>query len=143
MPDIYEKTSQLLEEHFQSNWEPDTTGYPVDWENVPFEQPEDGKWVRFSIKFGESNQASLGRNPMERIVGLVFLQFFHPRNVGTRTLRGAIGEAADLFRYRSLFATGCQIDIRSARVVEVGEKADHYQSNLQIVFHVQHYATNG
>src|SRR5690625_1058164 len=98
----YEKTSRLLETEFLNRWKDIGTGLPVAWENIPFTQPKSGKWLRFSIRFGEGRLASLGRSPAARVTGVVFFQIFYPKGKGTRGIRATADRAAETLSYRYL-----------------------------------------
>jgi hypothetical protein len=77
--------------------------YPIEYQNLPFEQPEKGPWGRYTLGMGTTEPAALGTQgaKMDRTPFFVTVQVFIPINEGT--LPAYATEAAmALMNYRKL-----------------------------------------
>ena len=114
-----------IEAYFEANW-PHT---PVVFENGVPDQSSD--WVRLSIQNGKAYQASMGDNPQFRFPGVVFVQIFTAKDVGS-------GRAIDLADkvdalFRNAVISGIQF--RVPRVNKIPSDAENYQVNISTAFY--------
>lgn len=98
---------QAFEEKFKNEW---TSTTIVGWENSTITIPTDDYWVRFTVLPIRGSNAELGHKV--RTSGLVILQIFGPKGVGTGKLFDLIDDfntimenyrfpGLDLFTYAS------------------------------------------
>lgn len=76
----FEATRNTIEKTFESSWGDRS---PMALDNVPFKLPENKCWVRLSLQFGDTIQASMGSLKTWRTPGIVFVQCFSPKDVGS------------------------------------------------------------
>ena len=82
-----------IRSQFEGFWTTSRLGVPVEYENVAdTDELSEAKrridiWARMTIREGETNQASIGDNPLNRTVGIIFLSYFTKRDSGTAALR--------------------------------------------------------
>lgn len=89
MPTVFEDQWDAIERRMNANW----SGSAFKFDNVPFDYPKE-KYVALTVLFGDGFQASLGDTPFFRQVGVIMLQIFVPKEIGTKD----IGTLADKFR---------------------------------------------
>lgn len=101
MPNVYENVRVAVEGRFKTQW---STRTPVEYSNVPFQQPANAEFVRFFFQIPVSFQVSLGppNFRMERSDGLVTVQVIVPENSGTKALCDHLDFAAGIFRAASV-----------------------------------------
>jgi len=142
MSNVYEISRKLLETAFKIYWDAITPAPPslIHWENTQFKQPSAGKWIRFNIRFGTGQQASLGSTPLEFVSGVVIVQIFTPKDGATREAAVLADHVAKGLRYRQMTESGVVVDCRAPNWVPLGERSDQYQTNIQVEFRAQHIA---
>jgi hypothetical protein len=143
MANVYEISRKLLETAFKTYWEAITPALPpIQFENAPFAQPAAGEWIRFTVRFGSGQQASLGSTPLEFQNGQVIVQIFTPKNGGSRRAAVLADLVAAGLRYRQMndATTGVVVDAFAPEMVPVGERSDSYQENVRVTFRAQHIA---
>ena len=80
MPFNYETLEQFLQQRMVTLW--DNIAYPIEYENVNIDTPENAPWVRFTINVIDAENFSLGTRT--QIDGFLVLQIFLPLKSGTR-----------------------------------------------------------
>lgn len=139
MANLFTTSRKLLEAAFKAYWDAlSPPGVPVHWENTPFHQP--ASWIRFTVQFGEGQQASLGSTPLELATGQVVVQVFTKKDVGTRTAAAIADLVAAGLRYRQMNESGVVVSAEHPQVQGVGERNDVYQINVRVGFRAQHIA---
>lgn len=53
-------------------------GLPTQYDNAPFEKPENSEWCRLTIRHSESNQVAFGETDRFRTRGIMIAQVFTP-----------------------------------------------------------------
>lgn len=132
---IFEPARKLFESAFQAAWGNTT---PIKFENVKFSQPKNAPWVGVFVRFGVSEQASIGPvgRRLERHAGAIIIQCFSPKGSGTKGLNDLCDAAAVVFRMNSLIdqVNGIQIDLQTPRVIPAGEDKELMQANVSTDF---------
>lgn len=132
---VFEPARVMIETIFKNGW---STRTPIKYENVFFNQPANLEWVSISIRWGESQQVSIGPTTrrVERNVGVVMLQLFSPKGDGRKRQNENIDFAAALFRLSTQYdeTNGIEIEFRTPQVTYVGESKELLQDNLTIPF---------
>ena len=131
---------RLIESDFKTYWTANASGVPIAWENVPFTQPATGIWIQFTVRFAGSQQASLGRTPLEKITGVVFINVFTPKGTGARQAARLADVASRGLRYKQLSGDGVAVSLRSPALLHAGEQVDYYQADVSVEFVGQHIA---
>ncbi len=120
----YAQEKDTIEQFFATNW-PHT---PVVYENAP--PSDNSEWVRLSIQNGRACQASMGDNPAFRYPGVVFVQIFTARDVGS----GRALELADLVDTLFKIAVVSGIQFKVPRINKIMSDGP-YQINVSIDFY--------
>jgi hypothetical protein len=120
----YKQEKDTIELFFTANW-PHT---PVVFENAP--ASDENEWVRLSIQNGRAFQASMGDNPAFRYPGVVFVQIFTAKDVGS----GRALELADLVDALFKIAVVSGIQFKVPRINKVPSDGP-YQVNVSIDFY--------
>lgn len=94
----FEDIRKAAEGHFKANW-PHT---PVQWENVPFDPPQEEAWVRLTILHAPSLIETQGSGGFNRIVGLIVVSIFVPLDSGTRRARQYADMVYELFNRKRI-----------------------------------------
>lgn len=125
---------------FNASWKltgaPDSPIYlPTEFENVPFTQPANDTWARFSIKFGEIGEATVGTF-RDRCAGLMWIQIFAKPGAGTKVFNDARDKAAGFFDNWQYDGAGWDIEVRRCQLDQVGQNlaGNWYQKNITIPF---------
>jgi hypothetical protein len=114
-----------IEGYFEANW----THTPVVFENGVPDQSSD--WVRLSIQNGKAYQASMGDNPQFRYPGVVFVQIFTAKDVGSGRAIDLADKVEELFK--NAIINGIQF--RVPRVNKVPSNSENYQVNVSTAFY--------
>jgi hypothetical protein len=104
----FDKQREVLEKWFKDRFVSPTIPAPVppvQWENVPFDEPESRTWVRLSIRYGDSFRRTLGANPFRRHLGVVFVQVFVPAKGGSKAARVIADQVADILQEAAVDAS--------------------------------------
>lgn len=134
---VFEPVRVLVENRFKNGW---STRTAVKWPNVVFAQPANTAWVALSIRWGESNQASIGpaTRRLERHQGVVVIQVFVPKNSGEKALAEHLDFAGSLFRMETELdsTNGVEISYQTPYRTYRGEEKELRQENLIVPFTV-------
>ncbi len=130
-PKVFSKSRQILESTFATAWANTT---PVAYDNAPFKQPADGRFVRVTMVRGDSEQLNLGSVKGERQHGVMMIQIFAPKNTGTATAEDLADQAAEIFRMKQFMQDPVTVNCRNPKQNQVGSRADFYQLNLVVPF---------
>lgn len=84
---------RAVESHFAANW----SETPIAFENVAFDPPQDGRWVKLLLLHEQSEQASLGRPALRRFRGRILVYCFAPLGSGAQGANILADRAASLF----------------------------------------------
>jgi len=132
---VFEPARVMIETIFKNGW---STRTPVKFENTNFDQPARSEWVALFIRWGASEQASIGPDGyrMERHVGVVLIQVFSPKGSGLKRHNENLDFAAALFRMQTQNDTtnGVEITFRTPERTYQGESKEMLQENLSIPF---------
>lgn len=114
-----------IEGRLDTNWS--TT--PIAFQNVDFDPPDNSEWVRLSILNGETVYNTLGGG-LEHL-GVIMMQIFSPKNIGTATVRGYADTLAGIFENAEFNDVIC----RAASIDNIGVVNDWYQVNVNIPYY--------
>lgn len=81
------------------------TSAPISWPNkhfAPTKDAPDGNWVRLTIRMAETQLKELGTDGTGERYGLLYLDVFTRKNVGSSVGSGLVDELEALFRRKSL-----------------------------------------
>tara|TARA_R100000789_G_scaffold98592_1_gene102825 strand:- start:423 stop:821 length:399 start_codon:yes stop_codon:yes gene_type:complete len=112
------------------------TGAPIAFDGVPLSQDvidaqeARNPWVRLTIQHGDSFTAGIGANPCVRRTGLIMVQIFTARDVGSRS---AMLLADSLAQHLEYYRSG-ELETLAASVNRVGPSEGYYQVNLTVPF---------
>lgn len=73
---------------------------PVEYDDVPFKQPENGPWVSFTFRENPAKQVSIGRKFVIRTTGFIQIDVMYPAETGRTKYRKIADAAAEIFGYR-------------------------------------------
>ncbi len=113
---VFEPTRKMVEAMFQTSWAART---PVKYDNALFAQPTNAAFVSVSVRWGESQQASIGPAGarMERHSAAIMVQVFVPENSGSKDLSDHCDVVAAIFRMQTIRdnTAGIEVEFRSPR----------------------------
>lgn len=121
----YKQEKLDIEGFFQTNWA-DTV---IVFENGP--ASTDPEWVRLTVQNGEARQVTMGDAPEFRYPGVVYVQIFTPKDVGSGRALELADKAEALFKTLVLG----KIHFKVPRVTKVPSNAEHYQVNVSTEFY--------
>lgn len=134
MSDFFDADRRILEGEFQTNW--DLNDGIVEYEGVPFSQPTNASWLRFTIVNGESNRITCGDSALYRSMNIIVVQIFVLKDKGARLVTTLADRVADIFRDQE-YTTGSGGVITcytpSLRMVGTDGKG-FYQGNVSIPY---------
>jgi hypothetical protein len=130
----FDKERETLEAYFKAQFKA-VSDWPVQYQNIPFTEPADGKFVRFTILNGESTRRSLGENPNRRHPGAVMIQIFVPDGGGTKSAREIADKIEPLFADKSIQSGTSWISFDDVSIVPVGKVENgRFQLNVSAPF---------
>jgi hypothetical protein len=92
---------KLVEDNVLSAVSQHAPSYPVQLDNIPFEQPKGGYWVSLCIKTGDSQRRSIGSDLfIERTPGFVQIDVTIPKDKGHAEVEKLAHKLADSLAYR-------------------------------------------
>ena len=96
-----------------------TTGQSITtaWDNVAMDSPPastTGKWVRFSVRGGETQQLDMGPSGTHRTVGVATAQVFTPADRGDKLALEVVDLIVAAFRGVSVTESGAPYQTESA-----------------------------
>lgn len=83
-------------------------------------------WVRLTIQSGDSFTAGIGSSPCVRRTGLIMVQIFTARDIGSRP---ALLLADSIAAHIEYWQSG-QLETQAASVMRVGPRDTYYQINI-------------
>lgn len=89
---------QTVENYIATNW----TATPIQFENVPFDIPESGEWIRVNILPGTGFAETLGTSGYNMYTGLIYIAVFAPENTGTAQMLVYSDALMDLFNRKTI-----------------------------------------
>jgi hypothetical protein len=136
--EIFDPIRKAVESQFKTWWDANGGGVPVQWDEVPFNQPASGIWVRFTLIDGEGFQASLGSTPLEKQPGVVVIGVFTPKNNGTKAARDLADKAGQAMRYKQLVEGTVTVHMFAPYTTRGPLQESHLQLNVTVPFEAQH-----
>lgn len=128
---VFEPTRKILETAFKAAWGSTT---PIRFDNVAFDQPANAPWVSFLIRFGTSDQDSIGPigTRLERHFGAIIVQVFVPKDKGSAAVQVLSDQAGGIFRMKQLVdsVAGIEITTRTPQAGFTGIDKELYQQNV-------------
>jgi len=111
----------------------DVLELPTHYDNHKFDNPDNAKWCRLTIKTGETFQMSIGSpdGQRERTHGVMIAQLFGPIGEGDGELR----EIADAVRAAFRRVTDTGVTFRTPSAHEQGLFSDSWQINVVCPFY--------
>lgn len=94
----FARVRQDIETYIKANW----TYTPIHFDNVPFDIPADGKWIRVNIIPGTGFPETIGVDGYNLYVGRLSIAVFVPDNTGTATLLSYVDMLRDLFNRKKI-----------------------------------------
>jgi hypothetical protein len=131
----YSALRSAIEARFKSNW----TYTPVQWPNKSFDPNNQndvgsfnvgGKWVRFTVNTGTSQQVSIESTPLKRITGIIVVQIFLPIDAGLGDADTLADHVRTIFEDQSFSGVIC----RATSKVNVGPSKEWFQVNANTLF---------
>ena len=119
-----------------SDWVMGTATPPVAYDNAPVlpavvtAQNNKDTWLRLSIIDGDSFTACIGDRPEPRRTGVIMLEIYGKRGVGTATVREVADSLAAHFEY---WQEG-KLSTNAGRIVNVPAETNYYRRNFVIGF---------
>lgn len=127
----FEEIRLAVESHM-ATW----TDAPIAYDGAPIgpsvknAQDSGTPWVRLTIRHGDSFTAGVGQGPCVRRTGVIFVQVFTARNIGSRPAMLLADSLAEHFEY---FTSG-KLETQAARLNPVGPSGGYYQANVSVSF---------
>lgn len=127
----FEEIRLAVESHMAS-W----TDAPIAYDGAPIgpsvkdAQDSGTPWVRLTIQHGDSFTAGVGQGPCVRRTGVIFVQVFTNRDIGSRP---AMLLADSLAQHLEYFTSG-KLETQAATLTRVGPKDGYYQVNVSCGF---------
>lgn len=124
--------AQALEVHM-SGW----ADAPIAYDGAPAgssvesAQASNAPWVRFTNNPSSTVNASITNQPCPRRSGLVLVQIFTARNIGSRTAKILASSLVDHWENKVISATLVTLE---ATEVNVGPGDNYYQLNLTVPY---------
>ena len=116
-----------IELYFSQNW--DET--PVVYQNVPYESTEE--FVRLTILNDDRYQASMGcTNNVYRMLGMVIVQIFSSKNIGTKRSLFLADIVISLFQSKVI----TNIKFKTPSVIYQGITNIYYQLNIGCPYYI-------
>lgn len=100
MVDFTEEFRKSIETRFKSEFGLLYPAIPVQYDNIPFKQPENGPWGAFTFRQNPAQQKTIGRHFVVRTTGFIQIDITVPEDTGLTTGRKIADAAADIFAYR-------------------------------------------
>lgn len=132
---LFESVRLLVETQFKADW---ASRSPVKYGNSSFDQPRNSDWVTLSLRWGDSEQASLGPTTrrLERHAGVIVVQVFVPKNSGEKLLNEHLDFAAAIFRMQTIrdSTNGIELRLFTPRRSYAADEKELRQENLIVPF---------
>lgn len=101
MSDFSEPFRELVDTKFQTEF---TLLYPdmkVQWDDIPFKQPDNEAWAAFTFMQNPTKQVSIGKNRfIARTTGFIQIDITRSEDKGVAELRRIAEKAADIFAFK-------------------------------------------
>lgn len=120
-----------IEAYFQANWN-DT---PITFENG--ESLDDDTWVRLSVVNGPARQVSMGDNPDFRYYGMVYVQIYTKKDVGSAGALALVDKVDNLFK--NLVLTNLRFKVPQVRRQPISQQTSQRPEWLQINVSTEFY----
>lgn len=135
MPATYEEALAVIESRVNT-WATTYSGgaVPIAFDNRPFVEPSPkSHWVRVVVREAAGIRTDLDATaPRIRNPGVVIVQVFTPKNIGSRKARELASSVADYLEVRTVSG----ILFRAAEVRAIGEvEKEYWQVNVTVPFH--------
>lgn len=121
MPSGFDKERETLETFFKTGWKTAQPNIPVQYENAPFQEPADGRFVRFTILNGESARRALGANALRRHPGVIMVQVFTPGEQGTKPGRALADSVVAVLQEKVIQSGTDWIETLDASLASLGK----------------------
>lgn len=113
---------------------------PVDWPNFPFDKPEEGSYLRFTVVEKIAQQIEMGSsNNTHRVYGSLIIGVFIPAGTGDGDGLRIGDEVGALYRQKAFNFTDSpssgHVRMRDPVVTTVGRVDAYYMFNVTIPFH--------
>lgn len=108
-----------------------STGLAVAYDNAPFTEPADSKWVRFAVLEADSSQVSLGTGRRFRTPGVAVAQIFVPIQQGDKDALVLADQIKLAFRAQSVGG----VVYKTPSLRRVGRTGKWYQINVNCPFY--------
>ena len=118
-----------IQSAFDTAWADET---PIAWGNVRYDSVS-SEFVRFTVKFDDGWQASLGGTPnrLFRLSGFVFLQIFTDLNENPQR-----SDTLAQIAYDHFVTPLAGIRYNNPKIKDVGSDGNYYQQNVVVEFQV-------
>lgn len=118
-----------IQSAFDTAWASET---PITWNNVRYDS-DNSEFVRFTVKFDDGWQASLGgiTNRLFRLSGFVFVQIFTDLNENPKR-----GDELAQIAYDHFVTPLAGIRYFNPKLKDVGSDGNYYQQNIVVEFQV-------
>jgi hypothetical protein len=131
MPSGFDKERETLETYFKDNF----TAAPIQFSNVPFQEPASGKFVRFTILNGESSRRALGADALRRHPGAVSVQIFTPAEGGEKSGRVLADSVVAVLQEKTMQSGTDWIELRDATLTPLGKVENgRFQHTVTVPF---------
>ena len=122
----FEALTREIESRFAANW----SLTPVAYENVPFDNDQDGPWVRLTVINGAGTTVGLGATPLVRDTGLISMVVYVKENTGTQAAKALVDQLIPIYEHTRFSG----ILAYTATVAPAGNFNGWHQTNITIPF---------
>lgn len=126
---------QLVEGRFQSYFGAAYPDFPIEYQNAPFIQPENGRWARIYYKNGESFQASIGRTFVERTPGFLQMDVIVRKDENHAEVRRMANKAASFFTYEKLANGLITATFKKKHVTDMQTEPGFFRVMARVYYH--------
>lgn len=111
----------------------DVESLATQYDNQKFDNPDNTKWCRLTIKCGQTYQVSIGSptGNRDRTPGVMIAQLFCPVGDGD----GGLREVADAIREAFRRVTDTGVTFKTPSINEVGRNGAEWQINVNCPFY--------
>lgn len=110
-------------------------GVPVEWENVPFDQPNNGRWIKVCSAQNPAIQKSIGRKFIVRTTGFIQIDVMDRREPTNKYWASKVCESVtDILAYRKFKGENITISFSEKHVTKPMEVAEFIRVTGRVFF---------
>jgi len=135
MVDFTDEFQRLIESRFKSEFGIMYPDIPVQFDNGPWKQPEDGPWAAFTFRQNPAVQKTMGRKFLVRTTGFIQIDINVPSETGTKKGRKIADAAADIFAYQKFKGPNVTISCDEKHVDAAQSAGAFYRIMARVFFY--------